>query len=864
MRKRLYISTGLVSAVLLLTVSSLLAQNLLNQPESVVFDTTVYRYLVSNTGDGKIIQYTNATTQSVFNSDQVSIRGLHIMGDTLYAACNEGVVGFDLATGVKVLTVSINEPKYLNDITSDNDKNLYVSNSDAGKIYKVDPVALTYSTLASGLTSPNGLFYDQLKSKLLVAQWGSNALIYNVRLPDGAVGVAVNTGFSNLDGLAEDKAGRIYVSSWGSNKVYRYDRDFNEAPEEVSSGHNGPADIFMNKLTGNLVIPNYNSNTIDFVMVETIIIDSDSIVVTNTKDTGTGSLRNALDLANSLAYLGPDTITFDIPALDPNYNTNTGVWTISPQSLLPALESGSTFIDGISQGENQGDTNSDGLEIVIDGSQVTGDGFTITSDNNKIRGLNIHSFSGSGIHITGTSAELNSIQENLLGTDEDGLTGKPNGIGVHISSGASNNEIGIRHKGNLISGNSNCGIKITGSGTSMNSVKSCFIGVDMTMNSSLGNKYNGIEISYGAQNNIIGGTEVGNANIISGTVTSSTVYSGNGIIILEAHRNEVYGNLIGAGGINDESLGNKSVGVCILRADENIIGGSGDFAHNIIQGNGNVGILVRTGSDNIITGNYIGTDYTKTMSVGNDRDGILLDYGSKNNIIGPGNIIAYNGMNGVQVEHDSTTGNTITQNSIKGNGGMGINNVNGGNGELAPPVLTEAAADHVNGDAPAGLTVELFSDSLDEGGVYQHTVKSKSPGKFTSTVTYEGPNVTATVTDSEGNTSEFSNPLTTDVPPKEQNAAPGAFFLSQNFPNPFNPVTEIQYTIPVKGDVTITIFNTVGKKIVTLINRFHSAGKYSICWNGKDTSGNRVSSGVYLYKIQIEKYKDVKKLILAK
>jgi len=86
-----------------------------------------------------------------------------------------------------------------------------------------------------------------------------------------------------------------------------------------------------------------------------------------------------------------------------------------------------------------------------------------------------------------------------------------------------------------------------------------------------------------------------------------------------------------------------------------------------------------------------------------------------------------------------------------------------------------------------------------------------------------------------------------------------------NFPNPFNPSTTIKFSLPQDGEVELTIFNIKGQKIRTLVYNKFNKGDYSIIWNGDDKSGNPVSSGVYMYKLNVNgKNKAVKKCLLLK
>jgi hypothetical protein len=93
---------------------------------------------------------------------------------------------------------------------------------------------------------------------------------------------------------------------------------------------------------------------------------------------------------------------------------------------------------------------------------------------------------------------------------------------------------------------------------------------------------------------------------------------------------------------------------------------------------------------------------------------------------------------------------------------------------------------------------------------------------------------------------------------------PSSYSLGQNYPNPFNPSTRIDYTIPKTGNVKINIYDILGRNIKTLINEIQGKGKYSVRWNGDDNSGRRVSSGLYLYRMETEGFTSVKKLNLIK
>ena len=93
---------------------------------------------------------------------------------------------------------------------------------------------------------------------------------------------------------------------------------------------------------------------------------------------------------------------------------------------------------------------------------------------------------------------------------------------------------------------------------------------------------------------------------------------------------------------------------------------------------------------------------------------------------------------------------------------------------------------------------------------------------------------------------------------------PETFALEQNHPNPFNPETIIRFAHPKASHVEITIYNTRGQAIRRLVSTVYSAGEHSIKWDGRDQSGNSVSSGVYLYEIQAGSFRAVKKMSLLR
>lgn len=637
----------------------------------------------------------------------------------------------------------------------------------------------------------------------------------------------------------------------------------------------------------------------------TSLANAGTYIVTNTYDAGSGSLRQAILDADN--HIGQDSIVFNIPTSDINYNSTTGVWTIKPTSELPVIISDSTILDGTTQTANHGDTNPNGPEIEIDGTNVNGNGFTIFGLNNKIKGLIINRFSENGVLIEGYSARRNTIAGNYIGTNANGTSALPNNTGIRIYNGAQFNVVGgsTIEERNIISGNNWYGITIR-SNCDNNEVIGNYIGSDVNGEVPLGNELGGIIIQFNSNGNRIGGSSEAEKNLIVGSTYVGNVLHGNGITIWESNYNIIIGNYIGTNKEGAVSLGNRSNGISMYDSQNNIIGGMMNGEGNIISGNYGKGILIRPSLSmhNAIICNYIGTDTTGQKIIRNKYEGIRLDYGANNNIVGPGNVIKYNGSVGIRVKHettinntikqnfitensnegirleygakdnvigpgnviksngssgivvchDTTIRNTILQNSITENYDLGILNEDGGNEMLTPPTINASTNAFIAGTVCPGCIVEIFSDAYDEGAIYEGSVNADAYGNFEWIGAATGPFITTTATDSAGNTSQFSSQYSINI---EEN------ILYQNFPNPFINATEIKYVLSENEHITLRIFDLQGRNILTLVNEYQLAGQYSLSWNGNDSKRNPVTSGLYFYRIEIGDYTATMKLLFT-
>jgi hypothetical protein len=375
---------------------------------------------------------------------------------------------------------------------------------------------------------------------------------------------------------------------------------------------------------------------------------------------GQESLRQAIEDANADANPGVDTIDFNI--------AGSGVQTIQPLSQLPIITH-SVFIDGYSQPGSSPNTLAVGdnavLMIELDGSFAGPSSHALlsTSANNTIRGLDIHSFSEGGLFFSGgpnlaSTAGDNVVQGCFIGTDPTGETLMIDD-GVYATNNG--NLIGTNGDGvnDLAERNVLEGVAVDGSN---NIIAGNYIGTDATGTKALNNIVGqaGVQVlQYGNTGfNRIGvnGHDVDAAaegNLISGN-------GGSGVVLLGTGHNVVAGNYIGTDVTGTQPLGNGGHGVEILNT-YNLIGTDGDSVgdaaeRNIISANVGAGVTANAGNE-IIAGNFIGTDVTGTQPLGNGQGGIAANYGYGSNRIG---------TDGVSVDNGGE------RNVISCNGGQGI------------------------------------------------------------------------------------------------------------------------------------------------------------------------------------------------
>ena len=523
-----------------------------------------------------------------------------------------------------------------------------------------------------------------------------------------------------------------------------------------------------------------------------------TFVVTTVNDSGSGSLRQAILDANSNP--GSDVI---------NFNIGSGHQTIKPLTRLPFITD-TVVIDGSTQPGFSGSPI-----IEIDSSNlVEGHGLFFDSANNTIRSLVINNSHFDGIALGAKGG--NRVEGCYIGTDVTGTVARPNG-GSGISLSGSNNIIGgvTTATRNVISGNNGSGVDVarfccTGNDSPItgNVIKGNYIGVNVSGSAAIANRREGIRITSVNANvpvtgNFVGGTEAGAGNVVSGNLSDGIRLDG-----FHVANNTVQGNFVGTDSTGAFPISNDGDGVFVTGSN-NLIGGATTSARNIISGNGRSGsgldrgngISLLSGSGNVVKGNIIGANASLTGSISNLLHGITI--GGTNSVIGgvnagEGNVIAFNGYDGIISAVPASTGNSFRGNSIFSNGfhnhpdnvsigidvggfGVSINDAGdtdtGSNNVQNFPVITSItpAANSTNikgtlNSAPSTtFALDFYAnsvcDALEHGegarrlGSASVSTNTSGDGSFDVNLPIAllpGEVLTATATDPTGNTSEFS------------------------------------------------------------------------------------------------------------
>ncbi len=431
--------------------------------------------------------------------------------------------------------------------------------------------------------------------------------------------------------------------------------------------------------------------------------------VTNTNDAGPGSLRQAILNAN--ATPGTQTIDFAIFHAAP--------FTISPNTELPVVTD-AVVIDGTTQSGFAGTPI-----IELSGANIAGavDGLKLTGGNSTVRGLVIDRFwngltsaasdTGTGIRLEGGGSNI--VEGNYIGTNASGTSALPNGSGIVLTS--PNNQIGgiTAASRNVISGNKGRGIGLSSTG---NTVKGNYIGTDAGGAFAIGNSAGVMVLSSG---NTLGGTTPQSRNIISGNSTGISTYGSS---------NTILGNWIGQNALGDP-LGNHNEGILVS-------GNSSDntITDNVVTANTGEGIWINARSGNRVQGNSIFSNGRLGINLGTSSTaaGAVEINDPQDPDAGPNDLQNYpvltlavtgSGTTVVQGTLNSTPTRSFTLEFFSG-----LACDASGNGEGQTPIGSRSISTGAGGIAPFSLVMPV--------------------------PTVIGHFITATATDAQGNTSEFS------------------------------------------------------------------------------------------------------------
>lgn len=525
----------------------------------------------------------------------------------------------------------------------------------------------------------------------------------------------------------------------------------------------------------------------------------------------------------------------------------------------------------------------------IDGNnQIELSGMTLLSaqNNTKIRGLRISTMFG--IQLEGNNnivgdfpyynefvnaqigltigGDNNKVFNNYFGITQDG-TLMPNQFGIMVSG--SNNEIGKSDmaNANVVCGSVVAGIEVASGGG--NKIQHNFIGTTFDGRTDAGNQQ-GILIG-GSDNNIIGGDNWDDGNVISGNTIYGIFISGAPPDSYSAD-NLIKNNNIGLNPDKTSSVPNGR-GITITNATM-----SAQIVDNIISGNTNEGIYIFGFDDetytngHIIHGNSVGTDGAQG-SFPNEGDGILIagnvgivKIGQDENGNYSGNTIVGNGSAGVDIVPMlgySPERITVRKNTLHSNGLTNLFVDTSANSRIREPFNLQYNAGLITGKhALSNAIIDIYSANKFElpASAYFRigTTNTDGSGNFSYTTNLNIESIAVTATDFWGNTSNFAR-LNTVTNVADEKQTPTEFLLRQNYPNPFNPVTTISWQLPVGSHQTLKVYDILGIEVATLIDEYRDAGNYEITFDA-----SMLSSGIYFYKIQAGLSSEIKKMILLK
>ncbi len=274
MRVALIILAGMVLAAPTVPAQ---AEDLYNGPEGIAYDSISHLYLIACWNSGTIVQVDTLGNQSYFISwlpDRPG--GLHLIGDTLWAAGSHKVMMISVSTRTVLGTIDVAGSDLLNSIVADTSGYLYTSDGSPNTIYRVNRSDHTYSVYKSndpGVPFPIGLLFEEETNRLMVTiRPGGKGAIAAIDLNDGSVTRVLSPNSAHMGYLTEDNQGNYYTTFL--DQVHRYDHAFSRPPVIVASGYNLPTQIYYHRSRLILVVPDYGASIVDF-LPDLLYLDAD-------------------------------------------------------------------------------------------------------------------------------------------------------------------------------------------------------------------------------------------------------------------------------------------------------------------------------------------------------------------------------------------------------------------------------------------------------------------------------------------------------------------------------------------------------------------------------------------------------------
>ncbi len=247
---------------LILAPAIIYGQNLLSGPECIMLDEPRDRYIVSSFYNNRLVAIDMDGNQTLFRDNVPHCLSFDIQGDTLFVSTGTSVTFIDLASGNVLDNIHISGIQQLDGLLY-HEGHLYVLEYN-GIIYRIrlsDHTVWPYVQDAFP-GSPQDIIHDDVNDRLLFCTYNGSTVLWGIDAADSTIYPVIETGIGGFDGLAQDAAGNLYMSSWNSNAVHMYNPIYTHPPLTVFQGSSGVANLSVNRRDGILAIPLFDEDSV--------------------------------------------------------------------------------------------------------------------------------------------------------------------------------------------------------------------------------------------------------------------------------------------------------------------------------------------------------------------------------------------------------------------------------------------------------------------------------------------------------------------------------------------------------------------------------------------------------------------------